>query len=128
MVRVKVKELREAYEEAVKTKQEKFIFHKMEFLTTYVKYLLDYTERLHMKEETYINLSTEMYKKIFTLEELTNGIKYYEFVEKITSELRKVINDKLDNIDRTYAGLSQNYKEGVDEGLKVALWFLRGKK
>ena len=54
--------MREVYEEAVKNKQEKFIFHKMEFLTTYVKYLLDYAERLHMKEETYITLSTEMYK------------------------------------------------------------------
>lgn len=66
-------------------------------------------------------------KKIFTLEELTNGIKYDEFVEKITSKIRTLINDKLDNIDKTYAGQSQDYKEGVDEGLKVALWILRVK-
>lgn len=32
---------------------------------------------------------------------------------------------RLDNIDKIYDGLSQDYKDGVDEGLKVALWILR---
>ena len=47
----------------------------------------------------------------------------YNTQEKII--LKNLIKNKIEDVNNIYVGLSQDYKDGVDEGLKVALLILK---
>jgi hypothetical protein len=44
VVNIDIEELRKAYNKAVEEKQDQFTFNDLEFVTMYVKYLLEYID------------------------------------------------------------------------------------
>ena len=48
-----------------------------------------------------------------------------EILDFNASEIKEKIKQKLEDINKIYNGLSQDYQDGVDEGLKVALGVIR---
>jgi len=57
---IQLKELKQVYKINLKKNKESFKFKGLEFLTSYVKYLLDYFESLKIEDEIYIEIKPQI--------------------------------------------------------------------